>query len=301
MAGSGKDGAMRLAPVAALLLVACTTSAKPASSSRFDGSPPCRVPVTEVRQDEDDRKTLRYQVELTRAAGGQLEVRLRDFQLLELNGEDMTTREHAAQAPGLLVRDALRPVVLIGDDGVARRAGAIEAERVAGELGLDVSRVLGLPDASDYLEDDAMLLWRAWVGAWAAWTLSPGESHEANVTLTLRRGGRLPARQELEHLGTVGAHVRLQRTDVLDADAVQARYSWDIHQLQQAALGAADAFETGSERTVSTVELDPVRLRPHRARLDDDLRLVMAESGERRFHTVRDMTFDWAHAKGCQR
>jgi hypothetical protein len=88
VAACSRVGGEAKAPVAA--------DAKVASLTTFDWAPPCRVPVTELRSEDDDSRKVRYVLELTRGPGERLELRQRDFVLLELNGEDMTTAEHAA-------------------------------------------------------------------------------------------------------------------------------------------------------------------------------------------------------------
>src|SRR5690349_4377895 len=103
--------------VGAALTAGCTRVTDPhprVPLTKFDWAPPCRVPVTELRQDDDDARRIRYVIDVRQGAGAALEVRLQDFHLLELNGEDMTGPDHASQAPGLIVVDAMVPVLYVG-------------------------------------------------------------------------------------------------------------------------------------------------------------------------------------------
>jgi hypothetical protein len=271
-----------------------TAEAKAASSTTFDWAPPCRVPVQELRSEDDETRKIRYVLELTRGPGDRLELRQRDFVLLELNGEDMTTPEHAAQGPGLLVLDQMVPPLYLNAAGEVIGTGPPE-----GELAKQLGGSPGVPE----LEDRAAEQWRTWVGAWTGWSVAPGQTKDAAVEVETKATGKLAASDHAEHLGADGGQVKLRVTRTLGSEAVQRKYARLIMSGKefQAQLGNDDRFVQGHERTVYSVETDAATLRPAHARYESENLLEMSESGGATLRRVRDTTFDWAHAEGCKR
>jgi hypothetical protein len=265
--------------------------AKAASLTKFDWAPPCRVPVRELRGDDDDTRRISYVLELTRGPGDRLELRQRDFKLLELNGEDMTTPEHAAQGPGLLVLDEMVPPLYLNAAGELVGTGPFES---------DYAKQTGGNRAWPQIEDLAAEQWRTWVGAWVGWTVAPGQTKDAATTVDTKVAGTLAANDHAEHLGTDAAGVKLRLTRTLDAEAMRRKNFVILREFARFP-GGDDHYVSGHERTVYSVETDAATLRPAHARFESEGVLELSESGPLPMHRVRDTSFDWAHAEGCKR
>ena len=143
--------------------------------------------------------------------------------------------------------------------------------------------------------------WRAWVSAWTPWTLAAGEAREGPVSLSTRTSGAFAAVERVEHLGQDGALVKLRLTDTLDTSAVAKKYDWLLRELAKIPSEDDNRYTRGDERIVFSVETDPTTLRPQHARLERESHVELAATGTLPRHTVRDTTFDWAHAEGCKR
>jgi hypothetical protein len=168
-----------------------------------------------------------------------------------------------------------------------------------GELAKQQGGRPAVPELEDRVTDQ----WRTWVGAWTGWSVAPGHTKDVAVTMTTKAVGALGAGDHLEHLGTDGAQVKLRLTRRLDPEAVQRRNAWLIRfsKASQASLGNDDRYLKGDEHTIYSVETDAPTLRPAHARRESESTLEMSESGTTKARTVRDTTFDWAHAEGCKR
>jgi hypothetical protein len=275
-------------PGAAPSTATAVAPAKDAALTTFDWAPPCRVPVRELRADDDETRRVSYVLELTRGPGDRLELRQRDFRLLELNGEDMTTPEHLEQGPGLLVNDEMVPPIYVSASGEPLGVGPLEGKYAQATEGGPVW---------PRLEDRTVEQWRTWVGAWTAWSVAPGQTRDTVTKVDTREAGTLAASDHAEHQGADAAGVKLRLTRSLEAPAVQRKYAFLLHDV----VVADDHYVTGHERTTYSVETDAATLRPAHARFELEGAIELSESGALKLHTVRDTTFDWAHAEGCKR
>jgi hypothetical protein len=315
--GDVRIDAVRAGMTASLLLAACShvqdskpaatvtaATAGSASLTKFDWAPPCRVPVIERRTEDFESRRFSYVVEVTRGPGDQLEVRRRDFKLLELNDEDMTAPGHAAEIPELIVLDALVPVIRVADDGAFVPGGPLEIERVVGELKLSPEQAapLGAWASDARIGERAADVWRTWVGAWTPWTLAAGQAHDGTTQVTLHRGGTLTMSERREALGSQGPLLKLRVTEVLDAAGVKRKYADILRHWASDGLGTPPVM--GDERVVRSVETDARTLRPVHARYESDLHSQnerFGSAGAQDMRKVVDTTFDWAHAEGCKR
>ena len=275
-------------PVAAV----AAADAKAASLTKFDWAPPCRVPVQELRGEGDNTTRLSYVLELTRGPGDRLELRQRDFKLLELNGEDMTTPEHAAQGSALVVLNAMAPPLYLNAAGDLIGTGPFESE-FAKQNASNSALLLRF-------EDLAVEQWRTWIGAWSGWTVAPGQTKDAAVKVHTKVGGTLAANDHAEHLGADAAGVKLRLTRTLDAEAVRRKNEVVLRQFARYGRNE-NRYLDGHERTVYSAETDAATLRPAHARFESESVLELSESGPFTTRRVRDTTFDWAHAEGCKR
>ncbi len=182
----------------ALLLVACGNQPKAGSdanarpgvkTSGFDWSPPCRVPVTETAAIDrgNDNTRMRFVLDIQEGKDGRIEIRLRDFVFLELNGEDMTVPERKDQTGPLLAIYAALPVLRVAPDGTVRDPGVVEIDRIAKELGISAEQAENLratyatPAGVAFGQDKLARFWHTWVGAWIDLSLEPGQSLAAGM------------------------------------------------------------------------------------------------------------------------
>ena len=284
---------------------AAATDAAPPALTRFDWAPPCRVPVEERSTNDDESQRVRYVIEALPAPDGGMVVRLRDFVLLELNGEDMTTPEKQPLAPGLVVLTAAVPVLHVSAQGKLVATGPIEIDRLIGELGLaaeqaETVRRAAARRTSSPLDDRAAQRWRTWVGAWTAWSVAPGTSRDRSGQLESSTGA-LPVSEKLEHLGVHDGRARLRLSQTLDPAAVQKLHPYLFDSRLDLGLDPDEGkLVSAREHFTHFAELDAETLRPVRTRFEEELTIewVLTRFDGRQ---TREVTWDWAHAQGCQR
>jgi hypothetical protein len=261
--------------------------------------------VKELVAFEDDTQRLSYVVEVLPWKDGQLQVRLRDFVLLELNGEDMTTPELEAQARSAVALSALVPVLYVSTDGEFLGVGPTEIDRIVKELGLSAEQAetlsrFGRPTVGE--EDRAAAKWRAWVGAWTPWTLAPGEKREATATMHTKAAGDVPVVARSEARNGADGLVQLEQSYSLDQAGVLLHYRSLIEELSKMpTTPGGNPFRGGSEKIVFAATTDLHTLRPQHTRYDDEVQLDFVESGSSTNHQTFEADWDWAHAEGCGR
>ncbi len=79
------------------------------------------------------------------------------------------------------------------------------------------------------------------------------------------------------------------------------KYDWVLRELAKHSFEDDNRYTRGDERIVFSVETDPATLRPQHARVESESHIEFTATGTLVGHTVRDTTFDWAHAEGCKR
>jgi hypothetical protein len=231
-----------LVAAAAWLILACSHPASPASpappaaaaSFRFDWSPPCRVPVVERVAKNDQGMTLAYAIDVRPGTDGNLEVRLLDFEILELNGNDVRGPEWRERLKPIQSIASMVPAFVVTPPGeyvgVPDLEGFVERllAQYPAETAAQMRDKLLSPAVLAKLQLQISEYWITWVGAWIGWQVAPGQ--------TQRRAGVID-----EHLGMDGRFARLRRVQVVVDD-------------------------DGEKRTTFAAETDPATLRPRRTR-----------------------------------
>jgi len=297
-----------------LLVAGCTRvpASRPtqvAPLTRFDWQPPCRVPVREhVVQDKDTEYRVSYVVEVA-PGQGRLEVRLRDFALLELNGEDMSAPEQKAMGNAVVAQWALLPVLYVSADGQLAGVGPVELDRIAEELNLSEEQRTQLRplDGGPYpqIADRGAERWRTWVSAWTDWTLAPGQKRERNAVLATYVAGDVPVVERAEAKRGAGEQLELELTYTLDKAGVAKLHArlidMAVKSFSELGLSEPDTYQAGREQITYSAQLDPRTLRPAHTRYESLLHTEFAETGAGDNHELREADWDWPHAEGCGR
>ncbi|WNG32352.1 hypothetical protein F0U61_01080 [Archangium violaceum] len=321
---------MRFAlPLVSLLFTAGPTLAGPtdappkaeapaaAPALRFAWPTPSRVTVTERALKKGKRAVMRYDAVLSARQGGGYELKLDNFQFLEMEGRDVTKGE---QPPGLKAATALAsaiPTLVLSSDGQVEDLVGFEEtmERslalVPEEQGMreQIRKVLAQPAMVQAMKQKAGDFWNAWVGAWTGLDLAAGQERSGTVPMQLPSGS-VDSVMTVRHRGPdadrKGA-VRLELETVLEGEPFRKAMAGMVAQMAQGASAPGKAppdFDAmlKSARRVSTVEVvtDGATLRPYSVRTAHVTKLQV-EDELREEREEHEYSFAWPERKAGKR
>lgn len=306
-----------LAIVSVLWGNACAAKASPASVTApaeaarsaapgfaFDWSPPCRVPVVENTEKAGGLARMRYVVSARRAADGNVEVSLQDFEMLEADGQDVTSPEWKRRlAPTMALVSAI-PAMRVSPAGAylgAERPEALLERLLAArhyppEEEAAVRKQLSQPGAVESFDALIGEYWRGWVEDWVGWSLAPGESKQEQHDLPVE-GGAVPGTLRYEYLGLHDGYASLRLTSIVEGPRV----------LQLSGVKGADLAKLAEiiadsrREQVASVETDPTTLRPRHTRSQLDVTVSFKDGTSTSVREVHDLSWDWTKAEGCGR
>jgi hypothetical protein len=309
--------AMRTVAIAFVTLVSTGACATDHGSSRaatpaaavpapagfvFDWSPPCRVPVVEDSEIDGDLGRLKYVIDARRGADGNLEVRMQDFEMLRMSGQDVTSPAWKARlAPTMALTEAI-PAMRVSPAGSylgAEDPGALlerllAARHYSPEEEAAVRKMLLSSGAAATFDSLIGEYWHGWVEDWIGWSLAPGASRDEKLELPVE-GGTVPTTIRYEYVGLHDGNASLRLTSTVTGAQVFRLSGMKVGDMDKLAALIADA----RREQVAAVEIDPATLRPRHTRSELEVTVSFKDGTSKHRSEVHDLTWDWAKADGC--
>jgi hypothetical protein len=307
---------VRLAAAVAFGLFALAPARTRAEKLTFAWPVPAVVKVTEVATKQGDGAApttvrMRYDVAVTKAADGErLQVVLKNFEFLEVNGMDARKPALRAQLGATLKAAGAMPTLLINPDGSFDDVTGTDrvAEQIAAAAPpkerAGVRKLVGSPPFAAILKGTAAELWNAWVGLWVGRDLAVGRTVTVDKSLG-RAGQSLDRPVKLTNQGMAGppGHVHLAFTSALegtDDKLLQTMVDGLLAQIAQATGKAVprEAIEDAVLSSQGEVITDPATLRPVNARWQKNTALRLKDDkGTFARHESHEYTFAWGPSK----
>jgi hypothetical protein len=288
-----------LPPLRPALEAAPAPATPPKASTQvgFDWGPPCRVPAVQDVEKKGKHVRLAFEVVLERESK-RLVARLENMRVLAPNDRDL--QRFFGQFESAI------PPIAVATTGEGE--GPVDIERAIeallrlvpeGQEREAMTKIARNPQFRAAFEQKATETWNAWVGTWVGLDIAPNTTERDHIDLETAMGTFKDVPIKVTHHGTV--------RDSPDLVLLSIEQTIEGPQLVTAMRGfmqAAGAPTVAMDRIkgvnearkidLSTIAIDPVHGRPHRARHETEIAL-----GDQSQREVRDTAFDWSRATGC--
>jgi hypothetical protein len=274
----------------------------PPQTFAFGWKLPCRVPVVERSEQDGAVGKLRFTLSLRPAEKDRIDVGIEDLQYVEFMGQPITP-ELRAQVEGQLAVSSALPGFAVTPQGAFIEATGFDALYAAlakgGKVAPDVLKRMQAPDSRAALTSAVSNDWQTWVGAWAGLRLAPGDARDGTTTAAIGDVTTIPAKAHVEYVNDVpGGRAHLLSATLVEGDA--ALDAMRAYVVKTGSRGPDAGTMTRFLRMVRLeAETDPATLRPARTRSEVKSELDV-DGATNPHHEVREDTFDWSHAQGCQ-
>jgi hypothetical protein len=318
---------MRLVlPLLVLLFTAGPALARPADppakaqapavrTLRFAWPVPSRVTVTERVLKKGKSAVMRYDAVLSARQGGGYEVKIDQFEFLELDGREVPKGPLPPELKAATALASVIPVLQLSAEGEVVDVVGFEAsveralEQVPEEQGMreQLRKVLAQPAMAQAMKQKTSEFWNAWVGSWTGLELAEGHEATGPVPVQLP-SGPVESVVTVRHRGPDAAHkgaVRLELETVLEGEPFRKAMVGLVAQMLQGSGTQGKAPQDvdamlKSARRVSKVEAvtDGATLRPYRVRMSQVTKLQV-EGQEREQSEVHEYDFAWPAPKAA--
>jgi hypothetical protein len=290
-----------------------TPAAAPASAPalRFAWPVPSRVTVTERLLKKGNRSVMRYDAVLSARKGGGYELKIDNYQLLEMDGRDLTKgppppglKEATALAgaiPTLVLSAEGEMVDMVGMEEVLERLYKMMPEEQREQTRAMFER----PGMKEMLKQSGGEFWTVWVGAWVGLKLAAGEEGLVPGQVQLP-SGPMESVVTVRHRGPDAEHkgaVRLELESVLEGEPFRKAMVATMAQMLQSSAPQGkeppdvDAMVKSARRVSSAeVVMDAATMRPYSARRYEVSKVVVEDKESERIEE-HEYSFAWPAPK----
>lgn len=287
---------------------------------KFAWPVPSTVKVTETALKKGKTAKMRYDAELTRQESGKkLEMRIKNFEFVDLEGIDLTVAENREKlGPSLDQITAIKgmfPTLVIDQEGYVEDVAGIE-EMIEGAAkllkGLDekqrqsIIAFMRSPQTLSQIKEDSARFWQVWVETWIALEPLKGKEQVYEGEIALLDGSTVKSELTLKYVGDSPSEkgcVDLTAYTLLDGEDAKKAMSATLQALMaqvktpEGVMPLSIKEIKNMKRTTRFVVVtDPKTLQPKKAGYEVVTELEIADKKQSSVEK-HEYLFDWNEEK----